>query len=415
MGRRRVYINPFNAAGNAYTGWVDVSDDTIEKSIGTVTRKLDLSDYDVGVFSNSNVSLRLKNAHGKYSDVDAVTSIFDYKRADSKVKITWDPAEYPLVAGFGMVGDVVSGETILFEGLLNDDSTVMRLNDQTISFQLLGYESILDRVLIDSTWAGSLPADNKASTMIKRILAIAAASTSAAVLTVDNARIVPAYDAVWNDITVFTNKTGREAINDILTAANSVLYMDGTTPVVSARTAGALAAFTFYGPASTLGPENISDIRDISVGLNRTINTVTWRTEENPPTVNLSSIDTDSVTRYGTRKKNVTLDGISTTATQQAIIDAIRTEFSSPKQELVLVTPMNVSTLGIKLLDRILIDYPLIPISPEFALYGSATYGVDSYALEVSTFVIDTASPYKVIGIDLDLQNNQISLNLRRL
>jgi len=387
----------------------------LTNGLGSLSRRLDISDFDIGVFTTSSIGIELINSGGDYSDVDAIGSIFFFKRADSKFRLTWDPADQDYVAGFARSDDVLHHEFTLFEGVLSDEATVMQMRSQTINFDVLGYEAILDRALIDVTWGGSLPSDYKASTLLKRALAMAAAASSVAVLTIDNGQINPSNDVTFDSIDSFTNQTVREAVNTILTASNSVLRMSGTTPVVSGRTAGATSVKTFYGPASLLGPENILDLQDVSSGLNRTFNVVTWTDSANPPTVNLSSIDTDSQTKYGTRKKNVTLDGITTTGTQQSVIDAIRTEFANPKQELTLVTAMAPDSLVINLLDRVLIDFPLIPISPDPSLYGTAIYGVSEYATEVSTFVIDTASPFKVIGIDLDARQNQVSLNLRRV
>jgi hypothetical protein len=415
MARLRAYINPFNDAGDAYTGWVEITKHLLLSGLGSLSKRLDVSEYDIGVFTNSAIKIELINADGDYSDVDAGTSIFGFKRSDSKFKLTWDAADQDYVAGFARSDDVLGHEFTLFEGVLSDESTLMQVRSQKINFDVLGYEALLDRELIDATWSGSLPASNLASNLLKRALAIAAAASSVPILTIDNARIVPSNDITWDNISVFTNMSIRDAVNMILTASNSVLYMDGTTPVVSGRTPGVTAAKTFYGPGSQLGNENILDIKDVSSGLNRTLNVLTWTTSENPPTVNLISQDVSSKIKYGARKKNVTVDGITTTATQQAIIDAIRTEFANPKQELVLVTTMTPETVVLLLLDQILIDYPLVPLGSDASMYGSAIYDLSEYADEVSTFVIDTGSPYKVIGIDFEPKVNQMQLNLRRI
>ena len=413
MGRQRIYLKPFLEDGSDYDDWVEVTSDVLQ--LGSISQTLDVSEYNVGVFTNSTFSLGLRNSHGKYSDVDLPTSIFKIKRADSLIKVTWDPAERDYVVPFASSEDFLGAETVVFEGVLNDDSTLMHLRGQNISFDAMGYEALFERALIDDTWSGSPPASNLASTILKRILAIAAASTTVSVLTIDNLQVVPGNDITWDDLSVFINKTVKEALDLLLTGTNSVLYMDGTTPVVSARSAGAAVQFNFYGPASVEGRENIIDLNSVSSGLNRTFNVLTWITSENPPATNLSSVDSSSSLTYGTRKKNVTVDGLTTEATQQSVIDAIRTEFGTPKQELILITPMTIDALAISLLDRVTIDFPLIPTDPDPALYGSAQYGIDQYSQEVSSFVIDSASPFKVISRLLDPKNNQISLNLRRI
>jgi hypothetical protein len=411
MSRRRVFIQPFTPAG-AYTGtWIEVTDDVTESGLGTISKKLDVSDYDIGVYTNSGVSLTLRNDHGKYSDVGSVTTIFSFKRNDSLVRITWDLADYDNFSGSSRSDDIVGTDAVIFEGLLNDDSTVMQLQSQTVTFNVLGYESVFDRAVV-TDWT---PASNKASDLIKAILPPANASMTQPVLTIDNSRIVPGNDITFDSLPA-VNKTCRDLLNDVLQASNSVLYMDGTTPVVSSRTASAAILYSFYGPGSSLGAENILDIVDIRGGTNRTFNFLTYNSLPSPV-----SSDLTSISRYGYRLKDITsIDGITDatpiTGTIQKILDAIKIEFGLPKQEFTLISPLNFGILALPLLAQVSIDFPLVPISDSnFALYGIAQYGIGQYPGTLSSFQILPTETYKIIGMEINAAEDTVSLNMRRI
>lgn len=144
--RLRVYINPL-IAPNLFGGYVDVSDDVDFSSIGSIDRNLDNTDYNIGIYRTSNISLTFRNDSGYYSDVGQPTSIFLYRRGGSKVKITWQQEQDGFKAGFFKAGNISCGPEIeLFEGLLNDDSLTLDLSTREETFSLLGLESVLNGV-----------------------------------------------------------------------------------------------------------------------------------------------------------------------------------------------------------------------------------------------------------------------------
>lgn len=408
MARIRVYITPFLPNGS-YGVRQEVTRDVDSRSLGTISRALDVSDYDIGVYTNSAISLSLRNDHGKYSDIGSEDTIFQYKRSDSLVDITWDFSDWDYFAGISLSNEIQGVEVTIYQGLLNDDSTVMQLNGQDIGFNVLGYESILDRNA-SPDWVGSPPVDNKASTLIKGILAAANTGVSVPIFTIDNTQIVPSNDVIWDDLSVFTNKTCRESLDVLLEGSNSVLYMNGTTPVVSARTSSAAVLKTFFGPGSVLGPENIIDIQNIRSGLNRTFNYLTWTN------TTLLSSDVSSITQYGVRKKDISIDGITGSTKQQSILDSIRGEFSTPKQEFKIVTPIGYDALALPLLAKVTIDYPLVSVSSEnVAKYEVAQYEIDVYPTDISSFTLGVSETYKAIGMEIDPIGATVTYSLRRI
>lgn len=423
MPRVRVYLKPFvDDLGSAYeTGWTEITSDTMLSSLGSIRRQLDMSDYDIGVYTNSGISLQLRNGHGKYSDIGASSTVFKYRRAGSLVKVTWDQADGDYYAGSSLSNDFLDNEIQVFQGFLDDDATRMQLKSQMIDFKVFGFESAFDRALAPD-WVATPPGDSLVSTLIEALLNSANDSLTTPLLTIDAGQINPANDVSWDDLEVFQNKTVKEVLNDLLLVSNSVLYLDDVTtpgetvPVVSARTAPVDVAYSFYGAGSTQAPENIIDIQDIRSGLNRTFNFVTWIDSNADTPVNISSIDASSVDRYGYRKKNITVDGLTTLATQQAIIDAIRVEFANPKEELTLTTPITSDLLAVLLLSRVDIDYPLVPVTTEdLPIYDVSEYGVAMYPINLSGIVISQDTPYKILGSEIDCIRNEATLALRRI
>jgi hypothetical protein len=409
MARCRVYIQPFTPQG-LYSGqWIEVTNDVRLDGLGPIQQKLDVSEYDVGVYTNSGTSLVLRNDHGRYSDVGYAESIFQVKRSDSLVRITWDLADYDYEAGASTSDGILGNEVDVFVGLLNDDSTVMNFRDQSISFNVLGRESIFDRTL-SVDFIAVPPADNKASTLLGLLISNVNSQLSAPVLTIDLSKVTPGNDIIWDDLTQFQNATTKTAINLLLQASNSVLYLNVATPVISARSESAAILYNFYGPASNLGPENIDDIQNIRSGMNRTFNFVTWANTA------LFSQDVSSIQKLGIRKKELSISGVTTTGTQQSILDSIKTEFFSPKQEFELFTPVIWGTLDLPLLAKVSIDFPQVPVSSEnLPIYDVAQYGSALYPSVLTSFQILPSETYKIIGRNVDLVKGVVQFSMRRV
>lgn len=403
MARVRVYLKPFDDAGQ-YTDWIEVTSDVPENGLGPIRQKLDVNEYDLGIYSNSAVSLTLRNDHGKYSDVGNIDSIFHYKRAESLVKITWDIANHDFVAGVSMAEELLSQEEVLFTGILNDESAAMGIQDQLLKFQVLGREAILERLLVPYA---DIANEDLASEIILACLSQAGVTS---LLTVDAPNIDPGTDVEIDDVSVLQNLTVKEALNKLLLVTNSVLYVQGDAVYVTGRTPPADPGYYFYGQASESGRENIIDISNIKTGLNRMFNFVTWADTA------LSSENGSTLSKYGYRKKEVSFDGITNNTTKQAVLDAIRTEFGDLKQEFELKTPIGYDVLALPILDRVSIDYPQPAVSnDELPLYEVALYGEAIYPKTLSSFVILPSEHYKITGRAIDAVAGEVTFSMRRI
>lgn len=405
MGRFRVYIKPFQDFGEYETDFVEVTDDVLS-NIGQLSESLDNSDFDLGIFRNSNFKLTLDNSRGRYSDVRSSDTMFRYKRADSIVKITW-AFSTPFFAGTSLAGGgaFVAEEIEIYRGILNDDGAKMNLKDHRLDFTVLGRESIFQRVEVP--FASIVAGD----TISDILYACLNQTQITGLLGVDLADINPGLDQETDDVAEFENKTFSEILKNLLLSSNSVMVIEDDAVKVKSRTATADVEQTFYGQGAVLGAENIDDMSEISNGASRIINFITWKDTA------LVVRDESSISIYGVKKKELDFPFFTDDVKRTAIMNAILEEFSSPKQEFILQTPATYECFERRMLDRLSIDYPLVPAQEDvdFPLYGQAQYGTARYPKTLNTFEVLSDDHYKIIGKTLDMKNSKIKFKVREI
>ena len=409
MSMFKTYLKPFaDDTGSAYaTDWIDITDDVGE--YGGLTQALDNTEYEVGVFRTANLKLSLLNHHGKYSDVGGVYSLFRYKRSDSLIKVTWQPGNHPLVCGFFTAGSpdaILSEEVTLFEGMLSDIATQSKIDDADIDFQVLGYESLLAQMTVPYS---SISNGNSLATAIYTCLNQSPFNTR---VTVSSGNITTGASATIDDKADLENKTVLEALKTMLLASNSVLYIRDNVVYVGPRTASTDLEFTFYGPGASAGIENIDDITNFRIGLNKIRNYWTWKN------TTLVQQDTSSVTLYGVQKREINLAIITNTTKRNTLLSALLAEFQDVKREMIVETAMTPSTLALYLLDKVSVDYPSVALVNEneaAALYGIGEYDVNYYADELLTVTIEDTARFKIMSRVLDFKNEVIKFALREV
>lgn len=408
MARWRVYVKPFLDSGEYASEFIEVTKDVI--SLGAPKQGIDNTDFDVGVIRNSGFNVTLRNDHGHYSDVTELLSMFRYKRKNSLVKITWDIRDYDLICGFFQCGhEPLGGEYVVFEGLIHEVTSVADIAKQEATFAILGYEALLDEVDIPFS---SLSVGNTFATILYASLNQAPFNT---LVTVSLANITPSLDLVTDAIADLENKTVGSKLKEILLAANSVLYIKDSVVYVTPREESTDNMFTFYGQASNAGIENILNVPKFRDGMNRVFNYWKWA-----ETI-LRARDTSSITTYGIRDKEISCPLIAdgSTVKVQQILDANRDEFSFPKVELEVETPIWYTTLALRILDKVNIDYPTIFIpfnGGDLPRYGLVTYdGTARYPYEQWTLTINSSTSFKIMSRRLDIKKQTITFGLREV
>lgn len=409
MSTTHVYLKPFiDDAGSGYVAdWIEVSKDVSE--LGTLTQALDNTEYEVGVFRASNVKLSLLNHHGYYSDVGNVDTIFKYTRARSLVKITWEPGNHPLIAGFFNADDpdaIASEEITVFEGLLDDVGTQQKIDDADVDFQVLGYEALLNELVVP--YSSIANGDSQAAA----IYAMLNQSPFNARVTVALANISTGAAATIDDKSDLENKTVLEALKQILVATSSVLWIENNVVYVAPRTASSTVAYTFYGQGAIDGIENIVSIDQYRSGVNKIRNFWTWKD------TTLAVGDTSSRNKYGTQKREIDLPIITDTTKRTTLLTACKDEFANQKREMLLEGFVDVNTLALFLLDRVVVDYPSVALPNEnnpLAVYEIGEYDQDYYAEELIPLTIESSARFKIMTRQIDFKKETVKFQLREI
>jgi hypothetical protein len=402
----KVYIKPFDSQGN-YTEFIDVSSDIKEKSIGTITEAIDFDDFGTGGIKISDFKLTIQNRDGLYSDTDGLNSIFRYKRSDSIVKIVWNVTEFINLCGMAICGQSFCGDTdvTVYEGVLNDDATTESVENQDITFKVLGFDSILSRTNLPA----SVPAIGQ--TFTNAIYAILNQAPFNELVTVDLSNVAPPVNETFDDVTDFEDDNAKSALDKIYTIANAVMTLNSNTVYVSNRDETAEVKHIFRGQASTFG-EDIQKISAAKNGLNRTFNYVKWG--ETP----YFKQDTTSIEKYLLRDKVIESNSLTLSTKIEASLDDILAGFSVPKKEFELTTNVSFDTVGLQLLDKVKVDYPtplFAPIGEVLPIYGLNNYGESVYPFANFTIKIDVTTDWKIIQKKVNLKSDQIILKLREV
>ena len=342
------YVNAYIYRRLSSTEWettpIDVSRDVLEDKIQQISYSLDPYAFDVGLFFSSKFTVTLDNSRGKFSDVNNSRSIWSGF-------LTRDNSIFKLECGYvSDDGDEV--ENIAFEGLIKS-STVEEDGDvDNIMFDVYGFENIFNDINIQS---GSLAAGT-VSSIIYQMLNTPEITE---IIDIDALNISPDNDFMITVPSALSGRPIKEALTDLLIAANSVAYIDSdrvfhcTSRAESDEVAVQLTSNSQRGLT-----DNISSIKKYS-GEARVFNV--FQTSDGEQT---SFASTDVLQAYGVKYKSITVDFVSDETVIQGILDRLVTEFQYPKEEYEVETDYLGDAIG--LLDKVYLE-----VFPEFIDTGS--------------------------------------------
>ncbi len=408
MGRFRVYLKTFESAGVYQSEYTEISDDVLKLS--NIKQNLDSSEYNVGVFRFASVKITLRNDVGKYLDSSSIRSIFPVKRQDSKIKVTFDENPKDLCVGFFYAGECgpLNDEVTIFEGLLTEITESSNIDEQEVSFDVLGFESIFDRVTVPYSSVG---ATDSISTVIETLLNQTEITD---LLTVSGSNINPGLDQALDAKNDLENKTVKEALDseELLLLSSSVLRIENGAVLVTSREPTSETLFNFYGQASSLGAENILDVKGFRYGINRVFNFWSW------DDTSLTATEPTSISTYGVRKKELSSDLITDTTKRQNILDQNRDDFGTPKIELTLTTKLDNETLALKLLDKVDIDYPTVFVAESgetLPVWGQVKWGGFKWPLGKWSLTLNQLTKFKIVARQINVRDETISFELREV
>lgn len=392
----RVFFTP-KVSISAYGDEIDVSDYILQTGLNNIRRSIDSSDYSVGVYSYDDLSLKGYNKNGYFNDQNDSRSIFPSGRDQCKVRVEF--VQYD--------DEDNETDTIVFNGLINEEATRVDVVAETIDFKVLSLDSVIRNTKVA---AGLI---TNGTTIASAIESILSNTRIAAVLSVDTLDINPAYNPTIDVGSVFDNMVAKEALDQLLLVSNSVMIIDsGANVIVRSRDESTdRPILNLYGKSDILGRENIITITDYNTGFHRVFNSVMVNdVEESNAGLQLD---------YGVRQRQISVEFITDPEKEATIAETILEEFKSSKAELKVKVPIR-TILGYDLLDRVSINYPLRAKPPEgtfLPVYDVAKYGdtLTPYPLVYGSVVIQPRLAFKIIQIDEDPRSFTATLKLRQV
>jgi len=374
---------------------VDVTRFLADASLPKIKKLIDADDYDFGVYSYGDVTLKCQNSNGKFNDLNDSRSIFPYLRDRCKVFIKY--------VEFGVDG--AETETTLLKGLISDEGTREDPFLGMITFRVLSIDSV-----IRNNKVASGVVSNGASIQAT-INSILNDTKVLSVLNVSLSNINPDQETTIDNASSFTDQPMRDALNELLRVSNSVMIIDSSDNViVKSRGETTTNVLNLFGPDTQTRTENIIDISQFNSGLHRMFTSVVFNTQQKE--------DTGLIIDYGTRQKKIEVDWITDTTKEATIAARLLREFKVPKMELVVTVRTSLAK-DVDLLDRVSIDYPLRikPITAkELPVIGVTAIGETTEPLPKvfgSTF-IHPNSAWKVIEIMHSPGKFETKLKLRQ-
>lgn len=344
--RYKVYFTPLtNAETNTYGDEIDVSDRIEVSGVGSIKRGIDASDYDMGVFFFSDITLKGFNYNGYFNDPGDNRSIFFVARDLCKVRIVFSDFEVTRNSSH-RITDAEETETITFRGLINEEGTRLDAVTDTITFKVLALDSVIRTTKIPSGVV------NDGDTCKNAMFQILSNTRVTSILNIDIDNINPDYNFTIDDGSKFDNKSIKTMLDKLLLASNSVMLIQNQTDVIIKDRSELtdVPIWNLYGKSDQYGRENIIRITAYNLGLHRTFTAFQVNDTE--------SIDNDFIESYGYRLKKVELDFITTEETETLIGENLLGAFKSPKLEVNVQVSTSVAR-EMKLLDRVSINYPL--------------------------------------------------------
>jgi hypothetical protein len=411
----RYFFKLLDESGEPTDTAIEFTEDVLNAS--KLAQSLDINNYASGIYKSTRVVLDLENSSGRYSDTSESASIFIASRANTIVEIYYTSSPEKAICGFAICGgynaylddvDTTTRQNIVFRGVLVEDAITNSSGEKVLKLAAIGFDHLLDRYFTTGAIAGQSTDFN-----FNFILTDAAANTfinySAADLNADISYVTDLVD-------VAKQTTALNALKKLLEDTNSILrvrYSDDNVEVRS-RDPNPTLAYSFYGPNSDFGAENILRIDSFSEGLNRVINTAAWK-DLATPNIN---IDASSVAVYGTYYKKFTSDLIldASTAKQDTVMNAALAEFAFPKREMWLTTHATYETSLLDLFDRVAVgfdDYAVLTNSS--GTWDFAIIGEDVYSGSAGSIFIEEGTEFKILAKEIDLKADTVRLYLREI
>lgn len=389
MSNWTIFITPL-INRTTYGTEVEVTD-RVDLSSSSIKAGIDKEDFDVGSYLFDVMTLNMMNEDGSYSDQEDVRSMFRYMRDSAKVRVVFNDS-----------GDGTA--TTMFRGLIDELGTVDDIPNSMAKLSVLSQDSVLRKIQVA---AGLVSNGTLISVAIVTLLSVSEVTTT---LSFNPANVSVGLDQAIDDGTFFDNANYRDALDALLVASGSVLFVDATgNIIVKPRTANAITARALYGPQAATGAENILAIKQLKSG---------WAKMYNAVTVNgVTTSDTFYQSQYLSQIKDLSIQFMTDVAKQTLVSRFYVTTFKAPKPELSIEVSLQVcKSWGF--FDPVTLDYPLrrspAPGANHLPLFGQAKFGADKFPYVRGAYSVGPNVVWALLAFEIKLSSLSSTLRLTR-
>lgn len=393
-GYIHTYLKRRKPDGSYDADWLDVTR-FVDGGVSQISQRLDSQDFDVGVVTIGNMTIRFNNREGRFAepwDCRSLWAAYETRHL-SKIKVE---------AGYLDENNSKIPE-VAFHGLIEDRGTRMDASD-TVTVTVLSRESVFGLVTVP---AGSLSSAALASDAIFNLCSRGEVVEH---ITVDLANINPANDIVIDSPSDFDARKLDQVLSDIMLLTNSVLYIDGDgTLIVRDREPSRRVKHTLRLRAADGLPDNVYGISGYNSGRQRVKNFWQWSgsaiTAKSPA---------HNLKKFGVTKKVVSIQAVADADTRLSVLEALRDEWQYPKRELEVVTDYLANE--VTFYDMVVCDIrPTLSPSPDglMPVAGSCVAGEAVCPVFVSGLHFEPVIGFKILAITHDLSSFRTTLKLR--
>jgi hypothetical protein len=373
-----------------YGSEIDITKYVEANSISLLNREIDRDNNDIGLFSYGSISFRVDNSKGLFNQPypygDGQT-FFLRERSRSIFKLKF----------FDKNNSVLT----TFQGISNEQKIKQNLFNDKITFSVRSYDSVFD----DNYITGGIITDNiNASDAIKNICKLPAVQK---VLTYSASNINVERDILINSSNFFQPLSLKEALNNLLLATNSVLYVNNAGAIIVCSRDVVNA--TVY----TLGNKDVINIENYNDGTQRLFNQFSIGD-------GFIARDTASILEWGLRKKDLNdLENFITDPTnKQSLVNWLVAKYKYKKLEFEATFETN-TVKNIDLLDRVVLNWTTYTKEPSgqaiYSLWGGGQWGTFKWNAKYGGLPILGSRVYKVIAISIDTDRLQTTLKLKEV
>lgn len=362
----QVFLRPL-IAPNAYGDELEITNYIANRGLGSIESTIDNTDYVVGVFSYTYMSIKLLNYDGRLSGPEFPDSIFTYKRDSSLVIVRF--------------GDYS------FEGLINEQAT--KEDNDIIDLKVISKESIIEKTAIPF---GIINNGVLCSEAIRVILDRSPINN---ILNVKAENIFLDFDFEIDSVDDLFGESTRDGLNRLLALSNSFLFVNkDSEAVVTSRTRINEVKKIFFASHDPIGREPvIIQTLKFNDGTHRAFNAfnISDTTEQ----------DNNFIAEYGYNRGDIDAPFLKSEPTRRSIALNLVNKYKIPKKELIIqVKTSDINDIEIG--DSIGVEFSPIKTAPSGQVatskYGSAKYGSAKYSRVVGTLEIHRSIVWIVYG-----------------